>query len=339
VPKVIAFQYPLPGGTALSQYRRLDTVFSSFAPKLDLDKVAVRFCHPSNVRAVDTSQELPARMPFMPKSAKRVLDIFELLACFPEGLTFTEIQERLGFPKSSLSALLQVLASRSYVETDSANRYTLGMRLMELSNVHLGTRDLIEVVEPTMRIIRDLTGETVNLATLDGGDVVFLHKKLAASALRYDTAVGSRMPAYLTSVGKAMISILSDNEIDALFSHDGLVTYTPNSLRTAYALKAELREIRQKGFATDHEEGLLGVCAVGSPIQDGSGRVVAGLSVAYPKTRGSDEIERKLAEIVKAGARIVSAKLGHASGDQALSSDSLKDIWAGMRNDSVRPES
>jgi IclR family KDG regulon transcriptional repressor len=274
----------------------------------------------------------------MPKSAVRVLDIFELLACFPNGLTFTQIQERLGFPKSSLSALLQVLEARSYVETDSANRYKLGLRLMELGNVHVGTRDLIEVVEPTMRIIRDLTGETVNLAILDGGDVVFLHKKLAASALRYDTAVGSRMPAYLTSVGKAMISTLSDNEIDGLFSHEGLVTYTPNSLPNVSALKAELREIRRKGFATDHEEGLLGVCAVGSPIRDGSGHVVAGLSIAYPKARGSDEIERKLAEIVNAGALIISASLGYASGSQAIGNHSLKDIWAGIRSNSIRPE-
>jgi len=214
-------------------------------------------------------------MSIIPKSAKRVLDIIELLACFPEGLTFSEICERLGLPKSSLNALLQVLTSRGYVELDSTNRYVLGIKLMELSNVHVDTRDLVEVAEPTMRLIRDLTHETVNLATLDGVDVIFLHKKLAVSALRYDTAVGSRMPAHASSVGKAMLSTFTDEEIHAFYPQDGLIGFGPNCLRTVEALITQLQEGRQAGFATDHEEGLVGVHAVGSPIRDRTGQATA----------------------------------------------------------------
>lgn len=240
-----------------------------------------------------------------------------------------EIHERLGIPKASLSGLLKVLVARRYLELNGANRYMPSIRLMALGSIHLGTRDLVELAEPTMEVIRDITLETVNLATLDGGDVVFVYKKVTRARLRYDVPVGWRMPAYGSSVGKAMLSTLGDEEIESFYPQGDLVGLGPNSLRTVEALKVQLQEIRLAGFATDHEEGLVGVHAVGSPILDTSRRAVAGLSVAFPKARYTKEFERKLAALVKTGARIISARLGYDTGEPLLNSEGLKEIWAG----------
>jgi IclR family KDG regulon transcriptional repressor len=263
----------------------------------------------------------------MPKSAVRVLDIFELFAECPQGLTFTEIRERLGIPKSSLNALLSVISSRGYIVRDGENRYTPGLKLIELSKVEVGARDLVELADQTMRVMRDLTMETVNLATMDQGDLVFIHKKLAPSPLRYDSPVGMRLPAYVTAIGKAILSTFSDEQVDALYQQKGLIGFAPGSLRTLDELHADLQRTRGRGFATDHEEGMVGVHAVACPIQDASGRAVAGISIAFPKARTSDEAERKFSEMVKAGAQIISGKLGYRRGNELFTNDSLREIW------------
>jgi IclR family transcriptional regulator, KDG regulon repressor len=265
----------------------------------------------------------------MPKSAVRVLDIFELLAECPQGLTFTEIRERLRIPKSSLNALLKVVSSRGYIVPDGENRYMPGVKLIELSKVEVGARDLVELADRTMRVMRDLTLETVNLATRDKGDIVFIHKKLAPSPLRYDSPVGMRLPAYVTATGKAILATLSDEQVEELYPRKVLVGFAPGSLRTLDELHADLQMARRRGFATDHEEGLVGVCAVACPIQNASRNAVAGISIAFPKARASDEAERKFSEMVIAGAQIISAKLGYHIGSELLTNDSLREIWAG----------
>lgn len=263
----------------------------------------------------------------MPKSADRVLDIFELFAECPQGLTFTEIREQLGIPKSSLNALLNVVSSRGYIVRDGENRYLPGIKLMELSKLEVGARDLVELADRTMSVIRDLTMETVNLATMDQGDIVFIHKKLAASPLRYDSPVGMRLPAYVTAIGKAILSTLGDEQVDNLYRQKGLVGFAPKSLRSLDELHVDLQRTRVRGFATDHEEGMVGVHAVACPIQNVTGAAVAGISIAFPKARASAESERKFSEMVEAGAQIISAKLGYRRGDDLLTNDSLIEIW------------
>jgi DNA-binding IclR family transcriptional regulator len=215
------------------------------------------------------------------KSASRALDIFELLAAEARGLTVSEIGDALGFARSSAHGLVRTLHARGYLTEDGGRRYHLGARLVQLG---LSAADRLELRTaargPLERLVA-LTHDTAELVVPVAGELLYVDKVVSdARNVRTDPRVTSRRPLHCSSLGKALLAALADEDVIALVGDGELERATEHSLADCAALLADLARTRRRGYSVDRQEALLGVWCVGAPIRDHTGRSVAAISLS-----------------------------------------------------------
>ena len=246
------------------------------------------------------------------KSALRVLDIFELLAEHPDGLSLSAIAAELAIPKSSAHGLLSTLLTRGYLRAGRHDRtYRLGVRLFELGSVYMAGADLLAEGQEVVRETARACDETVHLAILDGHEVLYVAKEEGTNTVRMVSAVGRRFPAYGTGVGKMLLSALPAEALDRLYPPErALVAITPRTIVEPAGFRQELAETRQRGYATDFEESTPGLCCVAAPVYSSEG-IVAALSVSVPTVRFTAERQAALRQLVQQSADRLSHALGY----------------------------
>lgn len=247
------------------------------------------------------------------KSASRVLDIFELLAHHPDGMSLSEISVALAIPKSSAHGLLATLLGRGYLRPGRRDRtYRLGTRLFELGSSYMAGADLLSEGQEIVRETARACDETVHLAILDGNEVLYIAKEEGTNTIRMVSAVGRRFPAYGTGVGKMLLSALSPAELDQLYPPDQcLAPITPRTITDPVALRQELAETQARGYAIDEEESTPGLCCIAAPVFDSHDAVVAAISVSVPTVRFTAERRASLRQLVQQGADRLSHILGY----------------------------
>ncbi len=218
------------------------------------------------------------------KSADRTLDILELLAAEPRGLTMSEIGARLGFAQSSTHGLVRTLRSRGYVTLNGGHRFQLGARLIQLG---LSVGDSLELRsvarEPLERLVA-ATHDTALLAVPEHGELLYVDKVLSdASDIRTDPRVTSRRPLHCSSLGKALLAAVTDSSVLKVLDAVGFDPVTPYSIADKKVLLADLASTRQRGYSLDQQEAVLGVFCVGAPVRDHTGRSIAALSLSTIK--------------------------------------------------------
>ncbi len=200
-----------------------------------------------------------SQAPAAVKSADRTVELLELLSRTSEPLTLSEIQRELSYPKSSLFVLLRTLVARGWVETDRRGTgYSIGVRALLVGTSYLDRDPVIRAATRVLEELRAEVNETVHLARLDGGDVVYLASRESAHQLRLTSRVGRRLPAHATSLGKALLAERPDAEVDALLP-DELSALTPHTLVSRPALFADLAETRERGYAVERGENTAGL--------------------------------------------------------------------------------
>ena len=219
------------------------------------------------------------------KSAGRVLDIFELLGAEPEGLSAAQISTKLGIARSSTHALVQTLVARGYVrpEGPDAKRFTLGAPLVQLGLSVTDRLELRTVARPVLERLVAAWHETALLAIADGeaGDILYVDKIVSDRfGFRTDPRFDARRPPHTHSLGKALLAAAGDGLVEALIGARGLEAVTPFTIVDPGALGRDLRRTRERGYATDEQEAVLGVCCVGAPIRDHTSRLVAAISLS-----------------------------------------------------------
>jgi IclR family transcriptional regulator, KDG regulon repressor len=247
------------------------------------------------------------------KSADRTLAILELLTEHRDGLTLTEVQRFLEFPKSSTYVLLMTMVGRGFLEQDpDSRRFRVGIRLWQAGQSYVAASDLEHVALPYMEALRDELNETVQLATLDGTDNVYIAKVDADQQLRLASRVGVRLPAYATGIGKALLSQLDDAEIKARFVDVRFVQYTPQTITSLSRLLACLKEVRATGYATDNSEYTQGVFCVATSLRGLRGGMRAAISVSIPEVRKTPELIERTIQNVRSTAQRISQRMGYA---------------------------
>jgi DNA-binding IclR family transcriptional regulator len=264
-----------------------------------------------------TSTVPPGRPPV--KSALRVLNILEVLADCPEGVGFSELGRRLNLPKSSLSGLLTTLTDHGYVRFDAGQRiYTLGIRVWEHGQAYARHRDLLHEAQRVMEGIVATINETVQLATLDGIENVYLAKVDCSHPLRLQSEVGRRLPAHATGLGKVLLAELPSEILQARLDGRTLSAVTPRTLTERATLLAELETIREQGFAVDDQEYTWGLRCVAVPIRERGAGATTALSVSVPVMRASPEELALALRAVAAGSMEISRRLGVGEEDPRL---------------------
>lgn len=238
-------------------------------------------------------------------SVSKALMLLDIMRSAPGPVGVSMLARDAGMPKSTTFRLLAYLEQSGFVER-AGKAYQLGWRLFELGNhvEHCRPSGLREIALPYLADLHARTGMNVHLAVLSGTDVVYLEKIHGLRSIPIGTSVGTRMPATISALGKAMLAYADRATLREVFE-SGLEGRTPYSLRQPGQLIAQLRETRETGVAYDREESQLGINCVAAPIH-ADGEVIAALSVCGPTRPVSAEAH---ADLVRVAARDISRQL------------------------------
>lgn len=242
----------------------------------------------------------------------RALDILEILAVQKNGLGVTEIGNLSGLHKSTAHRLIKALCERGYVEKASeSGTYKLGMKIIEISSIHLNSIELKTEATPFLRQLASETGQPVHLATFIDGEVIYIEKIDTLNTIRMYSQIGKRVPIYCSAVGKALLSGMSENEAlicigDIIFSK-----LTPNTIIDKSVLIKEIESTRQKGWAVDNEEHEEGIRCIAAPIYDYRGKVIAAVSASGLKHIISPELDKEISQYVIKAAGEISKRMGY----------------------------
>ena len=243
------------------------------------------------------------------RALNRGLDVLDMLAK-SEGASLSEVSRQAKLVPSTAYRILETLTARRYVEYSADQGiYRLGMRVFEVGHAYSRYNNLKEQARLEMFELAEKTSEGVNLAVLDGEEVVYVHQEQGNSMMRMFTQEGARAPVYCTGVGKCLLAWMPEESWAAHLPDSPYPRFTPFTITEESEFYATLRQVKAQGFATDAEEREEGVFCMTAPIFGSDGKVVAGLSLSGPSTRmerlGTDTLQK----MVTAAAARISDKL------------------------------
>ncbi|WNH47381.1 SMP-30/gluconolactonase/LRE family protein [Stenotrophomonas aracearum] len=239
------------------------------------------------------------------------LSLLTLIADAPHPLPFSELGRYSGLPKSTLHRILQTLIEYRLVRVDEASQtYRLGTRLFEMAHQVWSDFDLRSAAEPELLRLRELAQETTRLGILEGRDILIIDQRDHVQAMRLANGVGSRMPAVVTSIGKAMMSHRPPEELQRYLSSGPLTALTPHSILDLAELQREMDLIKARGYAVSVEESALGVSGVAAPILDHRGEAIGAVSISGPSFRLPLERLHALGRDVIEAARRIAGNVG-----------------------------
>jgi DNA-binding IclR family transcriptional regulator len=214
---------------------------------------------------------------------KSLLKAMAVLKCFTLDeleLGPSEVAHKVGIPLTTAHRILATLSKGGLLEQDAkSGKYRIGPTLYALGSLYLSTTDIFQAAEPVIKALNDLTGEAV------------------CTAILYQ--------------GKALLSELSEEELDRILPEEKLPPRTKNTVPTKTALKRELEEIRRTGVSYDLEGNYEGVGGIASVIRDASGKAVAVVTIGLPAFRADEATRERIATLVKMGASLISYRLGY----------------------------
>ena len=232
------------------------------------------------------------------QSVHRALDLLEVVAARGGTLTIGEIAVAADVPLPTAHRLLRTLVDRGYMRQTPNRRYALGFRLVPLgasANAMVGSG-----AERVLGRVVDALGETANLAMLDGDRVAYVAQVPGRHSMRMFTEVGRRVHPHCTAVGKALLSVSSDDDVRELLARTGLPRHTAHTLTTVDEFLDQLVGVRERGYALDEGEQEVGVRCVAVRLP-GSAMHLA-LSVSGPAPRMTDELLAEAVPILCAAA-------------------------------------
>jgi len=233
----------------------------------------------------------------------KALEVLDQVAAFGRPVRFGEVLERSEYPKATLYRLIQTLTNQGMLAYDSDRQtYAPGVRLVRLAHAAWKQSSLAPVARPYLDELSAKVGETVHLAQLDNGSVLYVDKRNAAQPIEMFSQAGKVGPAYCTGVGKAMMAYLEPDHLDRIISQQSFHKFTPTTITSGAALRAELAEIREHGYGFDREEHEPGIICVAMPILSETARVVGALSVTSSTQRTNLASLEKLVPLLETAA-------------------------------------
>lgn len=219
------------------------------------------------------------------KSAERALALLDFVAGRGQ-VRFQDVVD-YGVPKSSAHALLGTLVSSGWLDYfPETRRYELGLHAWQIGNAYDGHRGLLEAADPVMDGLVARTGETVQLARLEGIENVYIAIRESPHPMRMASSVGMRLHSHATGIGKALLSTLSETEVRRRLSAVALPNLTENTETDVGRLLRVIEKVHDLGFAVDNEEFIEGCCCVAVPVtSEAETGVASAISVTMPSVR------------------------------------------------------
>jgi IclR family acetate operon transcriptional repressor len=243
----------------------------------------------------------------------RGFDLLEALTVAGGEAGLSELAADTGLAPATIHRIVRTLVGLGYLRQLPSRRYTLGPRLVRIGET--ASRLLGRWAAPVLTDLVDSVGETANLAVLDGDLAVYVAQVPSRHSVRMFTEIGRRVPLHCTGVGKALLSALPEQEVQALLARTGLPAMTPTTIIGAAALHAELAVSRERGWVRDEGEQEIGVRCIAVPVAGPYGPVA--VSVSGPQSRLDEAAVERIAPLVVAAGRRLGELLcgpGHPGG-------------------------
>ena len=270
------------------------------------------------------------------ESLERGLAILSAFSSGRQLIGVSELSRDLGLTRSTTHRYIATLAQLGYLQQDAATRrYGLGPRVLELGfTTAINSMELRHLAAPYLQRLCDETGHTINMAILDDVNIVCVERFRASRSrqneIDLDLHVGSRLPAYCTSLGKVLLAFLPDDERDEIVSRITFARRGPNTLTSKAALLADLERVRATGIAVNNEELAYGLRSVAVPVLSGTGEAVAAVNLAAHRAMASlDDLVARLGPIMQRTAAEISMQLGYRAAP-------VGEGRAGLRRESCR---
>jgi IclR family transcriptional regulator, pca regulon regulatory protein len=245
-------------------------------------------------------------------SVAKAFQVFYAFGAQHASLSLTEIAEATGMGVSAAQRFVHTLHRLGYLRKDErTRRYRLGVRLLDFSFLYQRSNALTEIAIQDLVGLSERSDETVHMVERDGADIVYIARLPRHEVRLTSGVIGTRMPAFCTGSGRAMLSALPEAEAAALVESADRTPLTAATVTDPAEIMAALREARRLGYALIDGEVLAGEMALAAPVFDYAGAVVAAVGIVVPTSRWTPErVARRLAPMVVEAARSISRALG-----------------------------
>lgn len=262
-----------------------------------------------------------ARAPHFVRSFERGLAVIRAFDAEHPSLTLSEVARSCDLTRAAARRFLLTLADLGYVHTDG-RRFRLTPRVLELGYSYLSSYTLPQIAEPHLEQLVAQVRESSSLCVLDGDDIVYVARVPTRRIMTASITVGTRFPAYVTSVGRVILAHLPDEEAEVRLAQAELKPLTARTITSPDALRAELRRVRRQGYAMVDQELEEGLRSVAAPVRDRDGEVVAAVNIAVHAGRNSvDSVRRDLLPHLLATVARIEADLSVTGPARAASPD------------------
>ncbi|WP_187301359.1 IclR family transcriptional regulator [Aureimonas sp. AU20] len=238
------------------------------------------------------------------EKAFRVLGTFD--ASHPRQ-TLTQIAGRTGLDRSAAQRFIHTLSQLGYLRKDERTKaYELTPKALSLAYQYSRSSPLVLRTHPYLSHLNRTTEETISLTVLDEGDIIYLSRYLSPNVLDTDVNVGSRLPAYCTAGGLALLSVLKDEEVNDLLARSQLRAFTSKTIYDVEGIWRQIRLVRERGFSLVQEQIYSGDISIACPIVSSDRQTIAAVSLGASKFRYDEEtiIHRFIPTLIAAGRSI-----------------------------------
>jgi IclR family pca regulon transcriptional regulator len=211
-------------------------------------------------------------------------------------LTIAQLSMKTGIPRAAVRRCLYTLSQLGYVASDDGRSFVLRPRILALGHAYLTSSPLAASAQPILDQVSDTAHESCSMAILEGDDILYIARSRASTRIMsIDLGVGSRLPAYCTSMGRMLLCGLTPRELDNYLSRVRMAPHTPHTVVAPDKIRAIVEGLRARDFAVVDQELEIGLRSIGVAVRDSSGRIAAAINISVQASRVSiAEMEKRL---------------------------------------------
>ncbi len=260
----------------------------------------------SNPRHVTPASEIDALTgdPNFMTSLARGIAVVRAFSQQRRHLTIAQLSQRTALPRAAVRRCLYTLEKLGYVSSDGSRGYSLRPKVLALGHAYLSSTPLATMAQPLLDTISNRLHESSSMAVLEGDEILYVARSTTTTRLMsIDLGLGSRLPAYCSSMGRVLLADLAATDLDAYLSRVSLVKLTHRTVSTASELKRVLAAVRRQDYAVVDQELELGLRSIAVPVKDATGHSIAAINVGTQSARVSiPEMEAKFLPALRAAA-------------------------------------
>ena len=244
-------------------------------------------------------------------SVEKAFRVLEALNRVGRPVGLSEVVPLTGFGRSATQRFLFTLRALGYVNQDTATKsYNLSPKMLEFGRAYLSADFIRDQARPFLDAANRESGETVNLTVLDREDVVYVLRFPSRHVVSVNLAIGSRLPAYCTAPGRAILAYMEQGEAEAILENSPREKMTPHTVTARSALLKILKDVRKLGFCINNQEAFIGDLSIAAPVFGHAGRVLGAVNIAVPTPRWTvTQARRDLVPIVVRAAQQITETL------------------------------